>query len=155
MAGSARGSVGIMKYFGSNSKRPRNADKVNYSEVVLDLVSSSNKDKFSNCEADEAKANLEPDDIVNQSSVSTAQMAEEMDDEQETIASTSSHSNEVSKPSEPANDESSRDDECTSLDCCGGNQSEPFQPRINFAATKKKQGKQNRLFNCAWYRDYS
>ena len=34
MAGSARDSVGIMKYFGSNSKRPRHADKVNYSEVV-------------------------------------------------------------------------------------------------------------------------
>ena len=59
----------------------------------------------------EAEANLEPDDSVDQSTVSTAQMAEEMDDEQETIASTSSHSNEVSEPSEPANDESSHDDE--------------------------------------------
>ena len=85
-----------------------------------------------------AEANLEPDDIVDRSSVSTVHMAEEMDDEQETIASTSSHSNEVSELSEPANNESSRDDECTSSDCCGGNQSEPFQPRINFAATKKK-----------------
>ena len=126
MADSARGSVGIMKYFGSNSKRPRHADKVNYSEVVVDLVSCSDEDEFSNCEADKAEANLEPDDIVDQSSVSTTQMAEEMDDEQETIASTSSHSNEASEPSEPANDEST--DERTSSDCCGGNQSELFQP---------------------------
>ena len=88
---------------------------------MVDLVSKSNEDEFNNCKADEAEANLEPDDIVDQSSVSTAQMAEETDNEQETIASTSSHSNEVSEPSEPANDESSRDDECTSSDCCGGN----------------------------------
>ena len=53
MAGSTRGSVGIMKYFGSNSKRPRHVDKVNYSEIVVDLVSSSNEDEFSNCEADD------------------------------------------------------------------------------------------------------
>ena len=46
-------------------------------------------------------------------------------------------------------------EECTSSDYCGGNQSKPFQPRIGLAVIKKRQGKQNRLFNCAWYRDYS
>lgn len=74
MAGSGSSSVGIMKYFGSTSKRPRNADKVNYSEVVV--VSSSSEDEFSNCEADEVEAN---DDCVDRSTVSSTQIAEEMD----------------------------------------------------------------------------
>ena len=45
-------------------------------------------------------------------------------------------------------------DDCTSPDCCG-NLSQPFQPKTGFDATKRKQGKQNRLFNSAWYRDFS
>ena len=45
-------------------------------------------------------------------------------------------------------------DDCTSPDCCG-NLSQPFQPKTGFDATKRKQGKQNRLLNSAWYRDFS
>ena len=69
------------------------------------VISSSSEDEFSNC--DEAEANDGRVDRSSGSTVSSAQIAEDMHNEQETIASTSNHSNEVRKAFEPANNESS------------------------------------------------
>ncbi len=43
---------------------------------------------------------------------------------------------------------------CTSV-CCALEQSEPYQPKINYSSTRRKQGTQSRSFRWEWFSEYN
>ena len=47
----------------------------------------------------------------------------------------------------------SSSDHCSS-ECCDADLSQPYHPKINYLNSKRKQGKQNRVFQSAWYDEY-
>ena len=173
---SDRNARGILKYFSSTSKRPKLDDGASdIDDVDNPLVSGlSAEGEGGNCEEMEVEADqslvasysdqetsstgadkgIDSHDKVSaielrsdQGSDNAGRMHAEADEqENDCLVLEASDINE--QTAELVNDD------CTSPDCCG-NLSQPFQPKTGFDATKRKQGKQNRLFNSAWYRDFS
>ena len=47
----------------------------------------------------------------------------------------------------------SSSDQCSS-ECCDADLSQPYHPKINYLNSKRKQGKQNRVFQSVWYDEY-
>lgn len=58
-----------------------------------------------------------------------------------------------SEQEESVSPDSGHTGQCSS-ECCADELSEPYHPRIDFALTKRKQGKQSRSFCSSWFKNY-